>query len=126
MLSLAKTRLDGLAARKFVDNMCCKCEVCSIGKEDVGEGLDFIEVNETSDGEAVDMFGSRLQQANAHSKCVKVAVDYFSRYAETETVRSPTSVDIEEFIADWIRKHGRIGMLVAGSDSQFTSPGFAT
>ena len=101
------------------------CETCQMWKRRrFREDLGFIEASEVSDVVGIDVLGPLSQQAGAPSKYILVAVDYFSRWAETRTVRSPTRKRVEEFLNDWMRKHGKIQMILTDSGSQFTSPTF--
>ena len=88
------------------------------------EDLGFVEASEVSDVVNIDVLEPLSQQTRAPSKCILVAVDYFSRWVETRTVRSPRRQRVEELLDDWIRKHRKIQMVVADSGSQFTSPVF--
>ena len=57
-----------------------------------------------------------------HSGCRRLLL----QMVETCTVRSLTRQRVEEFLDVWMRKHGKIRMVVADFGSQFTSPAFIT
>ena len=90
-LELARTDWDNASARRFTELVVKTCEVCQMWKRRrFREDLGFIEAKEVSDVVAVDVLGPLSQHARAPSKLILVAVDYFSRWVETRTVRSPT------------------------------------